>query len=202
MTCYVMSNMSWSARAYLYKISSKSDYISLKYDAITISKMAFVRHFEFSVWNLWRVNMIVDGHCLSVQKFAKMGYSAAELWPKTALHLSAIFNLKVVSFGRRIFVIVLIIALICIVFTKFHQNLMIFHWDMAILRFSSLRSSAVLYFQSLTQPNQRLVVINKMQPVLSIVCTCKTSTVTRPRTGIQYRPTDPCNFPPGPESRL
>jgi len=105
-------------------------------------------------------------------------------------HPSAILNLKVFSFGRRIFVIVLIIVLICIVLQKFHQNLMIFHRDMAIQWSSSLRSSAMLYFQSLTPPNQRLVVQIRCSEFYRLFVRAK----RQPRTGIRY--TDACTSPP------
>jgi len=63
------------------------------------------------VWHLWHFTVIAVGFRVNVHNFPKIWQYAAQVWPKTTFtiwRLSAVLNLQILKFSRRIFVIALI----------------------------------------------------------------------------------------------
>ena len=93
------------------KIQNFIRILSLKYGAMTICKMAVVHHFEFSVWQLWHLMVIIVGFRINIQNVAKIYKTLLSYGKKTTFYNMASvrhLELKVFSFGQTISVIVLI----------------------------------------------------------------------------------------------
>jgi len=85
--------------------------------------------------------------CFLVQNFAEIGQSVNELWPKKRFpkwRPPPSWILKFNFWSRDCHRVQYLMQ-----YTKFQQNRTIFHWDMAILRFSKWRPSTILDFKNL-----------------------------------------------------